>query len=142
MCGNSICERLSIIFNVCLKEWKFLLTGEILMLYLFTRKEINSVLKIIDLFPICSKIFERLIYNELIAFFTDIELVSLKESGFRSGNSCVDQLLAITHEIHESFDDGFEVREVFLHITKIFDKVWHKSLSVNGTSENLSKLFY
>ena len=27
-----------------------------------------------------------------------------------------------------SFDDGFEVRGVFLDISKAFDKVWHKGI--------------
>ena len=26
------------------------------------------------------------------------------------------------------FDDGFEVRYIFLDISKAFDKVWHKGL--------------
>ena len=40
------------------------------------------------------------------------------------------QLLANTHEISEAFDCNppLEVRPVFLDISKIFDKVWHKSL--------------
>ena len=39
------------------------------------------------------------------------------------GDSCVNQLLAITHEIYKLFDEGFEVREVFLDISKAFVKV-------------------
>ena len=52
-------------------------------------------------------------------------MISPDQSGFRLGNSCVDQLLAITHEIYKSLDEGFEVRDVFLDISKAFDKVWH-----------------
>ena len=35
----------------------------------------------------------------------------------------------MTHEICKSSDDGFEVRGVFLDISKAFDKVWHNSLT-------------
>ena len=53
-------------------------------------------------------------------------------------------MIAITHEIYKSFDDGLEVRGVFLDISKAFDKVWHDGLllklSLNGISEKLSKL--
>ena len=98
----------------------------------------------ISLLPICSKIFERLIYNELFTFFTDNNLISPNQSGFRPGDSCVNQLIAITHEIYKSFDDGLEVRGVFLDISKAFDKVWHEGLllklSLNGISGNLLKL--
>ena len=38
------------------------------------------------------------------------------------------QLLPITHEIYGSIDNGFEVRGIFLDITKAFDKVWQKCL--------------
>ena len=37
-------------------------------------------------------------------------------------------LLPITHEIYKWFDDGLDVRGVFLDISKAFNKVWHKGL--------------
>ena len=45
-------------------------------------------------------------------FFTDNNLISPNQSGFRPGGSCVNQLIAITREIYRSFDDGFEERGV------------------------------
>ena len=30
--------------------------------------------------------------------------------------------------MYQSFDDGFKVRDVFLDISKAFDKVWHSGL--------------
>ena len=62
--------------------------------------------------------FERLIYNEMFNFFTENNLISPNQSGFRHGDFCVKQLLAITHEIYKSFDEGFELRGVFLDISK------------------------
>ena len=90
----------------------------------------------ISLLPICSKIFERLIYNELFTFFTDNNLISPNQSGFRPSDSGVDQLLAITHGICKSYHAGLEVRGVFLDISKAYDKLWHDEilfkLSLNG----------
>ena len=37
-------------------------------------------------------------------------------------------LLSITNEIYQSFQDGIEVRGVFLDISKAFDKAWHHGL--------------
>ena len=71
-------------------------------------------------------------------------MISPNQSGFRPGDYCVNQLLAITHEIYRSFDGGLEVRGVFLDISKAFDKIWHKGLlvklSLSSISGNLLKL--
>ena len=53
-----------------------------------------------------------------------IGLLNPNESGSRPSDSCINRLLAITHEIFESFDcnSSLEVRSVFLDISKAFDK--------------------
>ena len=57
-------------------------------------------------------------------------LLNPNQSGFRQSDSCINQLLAITHEIFEAFDCNptLEIRSVFLDISKAFDKVWHEGL--------------
>ena len=69
---------------------------------------------------ICEKNL-KLIFNEIIKFFIENELVSPNQLGFKPGDSCINQLLAITHEIYKSFGESFEVRGVFLDIPKAFD---------------------
>ena len=88
------------------------------------------------------QIFDRLIYNGLFTFFTDNKLFSANQSGFRPGDSCVNHLLAITYKIYTLFDDGIEVKGVFLDISMTFIKVWHKELllkPLNNISGNLLK---
>ena len=76
-----------------------------------------------SLLPICSKIFEQFIFNEMFGFFIENDLISEHQSGLKPGDSWINQLLSITHEIYQSFDKGFDVRSVFLGISKAFDKV-------------------
>ena len=96
--------------------------------------------------PICGKILERLIFNEMFRFLIENSLIFSNQSGFKTGDSCVNQLLSITHEIYKSFDDGFEVRGVFLDISKAFDKVWYKGiifkLKQNSTSGKLFSVLF
>ena len=77
----------------------------------------------------------------MFSFFLANSLLAPDQSGFKPGDSCINQLLSITHETYSSFDDGFEVRSVFLDISKAFDKVWHEGvitkLKQNGISDDL-----
>ena len=75
------------------------------------------------LLPICGKMFERLLYNDMFSFFIENDLISQNQSRFKPSDSSMNQLLSVTHEIHKIFDVGREVRVVFLDISKTFDKV-------------------
>ena len=61
-------------------------------------------------------------------FLSDNNLLSPNQSGFRSDDSWINQLLSINHEILNTFDKRLEVRGIFLDILKAFDKVWHDCL--------------
>ena len=82
----------------------------------------------------------------MFTFFTENNFKTPNQSGFRPGNSCVNQLLALTHKIYKLFDEGFEVRQVFLDVSKASNKVWYEGLLLelnqNGISGNLLKLLY
>ena len=84
LCGNSICKPLSIIFNDCLNEGKFP-HERIKVNAKPIHKKGNSLknCRPISLLPIYSKIFECLIYNNMFTFFTENNLISLNQSGFR-----------------------------------------------------------
>ena len=64
----------------------------------------------------------------MFQFFTENELISHNQSGFKPGDSCINQLLCITHDIHQSLDDELETRGIFLDISKAFDKIWYEGL--------------
>ena len=52
------------------------------------------------------------------------------QSGFVPEDWCIAQLLSIIHEMQTAFDNNptFDVRGVFLDISKAFDKVWDDGL--------------
>ena len=105
------------------------------------KKGDNQILKNyqpILLLPIAGKIFERLLHDRMFECFIENNLISKNQSGFRPGNSCINQLLSITHEIYQCFDDSLKVRAVFLDISKAFDKVWHKGLIFKLTQNGIS----
>ena len=91
----------------------------------------------VSLLPTCGKALERLMFNEMFKFFIGNESVSSNQSGFKPNDSCVNQLVSITHEIYKSFDEGHEVRGVSLEISKAFDKVWHDGIIFKLTQNGM-----
>ena len=61
-------------------------------------------------------------------FIIENEFILPNQSSFKPGDSCINQLLFITHELYKSFDEGLKVRSFFLDISKAFDKVWHDGI--------------
>ena len=84
------------------------------------RSSKSKELSLISLLPVSSKIFERILYDSMITFFTKNSLISQQQPGFKPSDSCTNQLQSIMYQIYESFDDVHEVRSVFLHMSKAF----------------------
>ena len=75
----------------------------------------------------------------MFPFFIENKLIAANQSGFKPGDSCINQLITITHEIYQSFDAGYEVQGVFLDISKAFDEVWHEGL-IFKLKQNVTKI--
>ena len=81
-------------------------------------------------------------------FLTENDLLFLNQSGFRLGDSCINQLLSINFESLNAFDKGLEVCGIFLDISKAFDRAWHDGLafklhqnSISGDIRNILQDF-
>ena len=100
----------------------------------------------ISLLPICGKLLEKIIFKHLFNFFVSNNQITKNQSGFRPGDSTVNQLTDFVNEIYKSFDnsESLETRAIFLDISKAFDKVWHDGLifklKQNGVAGSLISL--
>ena len=119
ICGKSLCKPLEMIFKYCIikeefpSEWK---KANIVPVHKRSDKQSLKDYRPISLLPIFGKIFERIIYSNIFEYLATKNLISENQSGFKPGDSSVNQLLSITHEIYHSLDNGLEVRGVFLDI--------------------------
>ena len=95
MCGCAIYKPLAIIFKQCVDtgifpfEWK---KGNIVPIHKKGDKQTLKNYGLVSLLPICGKNLERLMFNEMFKFFIDNELILSNQSGFKPGDSCVNQL--------------------------------------------------
>ena len=145
LCESAITEPLYLIFKNCLSSntfpdvWR---KANVIPVHKECDKQVLKNYRSVSLLPICGKIFENLLFNALYSFFEDHKLLNPCQSGFKKNDSCINQLVSITHEIYSAFDcnPSLEVRGVFLDLSKAFDKVWHdgliyklKSLGISGS---------
>ena len=133
MCEMSIVKPLTLIFKNSLNEGVFPLYWKKANITPIHKKGDKNNIKNyrpISVLPVCGKLFERVIFDNLYTFLENNNILNVNQSGFRIGDSSINQLISITHDIFRSFDTNpsLEVRSVFLDISKAFDKVWHEGL--------------
>ena len=149
LCDDTVTLPLQIIFSNVLATsiypdlWKL---ANVTPVFKKGDKQLIKNYRPISLLPICGKILEKLIFNNLYSYFQANSLITKNQSGFRPGDYTTNQLLYLVDEIHKAFDstESLEVRAVFLDISKAFDKMWHEGLifklKQNGISGSLLKL--
>ena len=150
LCDDSVTLPLKIIFRNKLSTsiypdiWKL---ANLTPIFKKGDKQLIKNYRPISLLPICGKIFEKIIFNNLYNYHNVNNLITKNQSGFCPGHSTTNQLLYLVNEIHEAFENpkSLEVRAVFLDISKAFDKVWHDGLifklKQNGISGSLLMFF-
>ena len=122
ICDKSLLKPLIILFENSIKSsfypdiWK---RSNIIPVHKKNDKQLVNNYRPISLLPIFGKILEKIIFNKIYNFLLEENLLNSNQSGFRPSDSCINQLLAITHEIFEAFDcnPSLEIRSVFLDIS-------------------------
>ena len=86
------------------------------------------------------KLFEKIVVNRLSKFMSDNHLYNSNQHGFRSGRSCLSQLMDHYQQIVRILTEGSDVDVIYLDFAKAFDKVDHnilllklQKMGVNGS---------
>ena len=149
LCKLTMAKPLPIIYKNCLQqgafpdEWK---KGNIIPVHKKNSKQIVDNYRPVSLSPICSKIFEKLIFDSIYEYLNKNNLFNNNQLVSRPNGSCIHQFIAITQNTFSVFDanHSLEVRDDFLNLYKAFGRVWHDShlykLKSNGIDGNLFKL--
>ena len=143
ICDAEIVIPLCLIYEKCLATGKFpeiWKKANVLPVHKKESRQVKNTYRPISLLPICGQIFEKLIFDCIYEHLTDNQLITPNQSGFRPGDSTINQLLYITHSIHTAFEEypSRETRAVFQDISKAFDKVWHEGLIFKLKSNGIS----
>ena len=122
---------LIIIFNttgVFPDLWK---KGNIIPIHKKESKNVVNNYRQISLMPIYGKVFEKVIFNSLFEYLQNNNILSKNQSGFRSGDSCVSQLISITHARHFTAVHPLKQEAYFLTFQRHLIKFGTKDVSTN-----------
>ena len=115
LCDDSIDMPLKIIFENILSTSLYPDMCQLANVSPIFKKDDKQSIKnyrYISLLPICGKMFEKIIFNNLYHYLNSNNLITRNQSGFRPCDSTTNQLLFLVDEIHQAFEDcnSLEVR--------------------------------
>ena len=82
----------------------------------------------ISILPVLSKIYEKIVFNQLYSYLDHFELLKPSQFGFRKNMSMSDAILNTLQYIYDNLDKGYSVVSIFLDLSKAFDCVDHEIL--------------
>jgi hypothetical protein len=82
----------------------------------------------ISILPSVSKVFERIIYNQIYSYFTDFKLFYKSQYGFRTRHSTEFAALELVDRILHEMDNNKLPVSIFMDLSKAFDTLDHKIL--------------
>ena len=133
VCDDALLLPLRLIFENCVNQgifpdmWK---KANIVLIHNKNHKSCKENYRLNSLLPVFGKMLENLIFDTLYHHLETNNLLNPNQSGFRPGDSAVNQLLSIINSTFHDFDCNptLDVRSVYLDMSKAFDRVWHEGL--------------
>ena len=124
-------NSLAYIFNKSLEssrfpdDWK---TARVTPIFKEGEKSNKSNYRPISVLPVISRLFEKLVFNQLYQYLDHNSLLSPYLSGFRRLHSTVTCLLENTDDWYTGLDSGQMLGMAFVGLKKAFDTVDHRVL--------------
>ena len=126
-----VSESISYIINLTIStstipsEWK---TAKVTPIYKSGDKSDPNNYRPISVLPLISKVMERAIQSQLIAFLNKHNLLSINQSGFRKKHSTETAAVYFVDHILEQMDRQMMTGSIFIDLRKAFDLVDHQCL--------------
>lgn len=129
---NHIIKPLTVLFNKSLntgqvpKQWK---SAYVAPIFKKGDKKKAENYRPVSLTCVICKLLESIVKDHLMSHMEENSLFSVHQFGFRSGHSCVTQLLSIFEEWSKALDNHEKIDVIYLDFRKAFDTVPHQRLA-------------
>ena len=82
----------------------------------------------ISILPVVAKVFEKLVHQQLYVYPQKHKILHQAQSGFRSGHTTQDVIVASVDDWRRGLDNNYLVAVVLVDLSKAFDSVKHDLL--------------
>ena len=99
----------------------------------------------ITVLPVCSKILEKCIHNQLLTYLEDLKLLSSRQFGYRKQRNTELAATLLLDEVRENMNRGEITGSIFIDLSKAFDTLGHAQIINNLSScgvEGIEKEFF
>ena len=130
-CRFELVNPLYVLFRACCEqskipsEWK---KANVIPIYKKGKKSDPSNYRPISLTSTVCKLYESIIKDQILHFFTVNDKISSSQFGFLSGKTCALQLLYVVNEWIKILDVNSDVGIFYSDFRKAFDSVSHNKL--------------
>ena len=139
--GDSLVDALFLMYTASIKtgvlpeDWKL---ANITPVFKKGSRKLVSNYRPISLTSLIVKVLEKLIRGWIQTHLDHNEILRGTQHGFRSGRSCLTNLLSFLDYVTDKVDNGEDVDIVYLDFSKAFDKVPHKRLVYKLSQYNIN----
>ncbi|XP_045452345.1 uncharacterized protein LOC123661426 [Melitaea cinxia] len=123
-----ILVRLTNCINVCLAQGVYpdtLKIAKVSPIFKSGCRSNPSNYRPISVLPVMSKIFERILYNRLNAYFSEKQFLSKRQYGFRPKSSTLSAVVDLITKIKTNIDKKNIALGIFIDLKKAFDTIFN-----------------
>jgi len=130
-CSSIVALPLSLIFRKSFEtgelpaDWR---AAHIVPIFKKGSKTDKANYRPVSLTSVSCKVMESIIKDKLLEFLDKNKVISEAQHGFRSGRSCLTNLLESFEQWTRALDEGFGLDVLYLDFRKAFDSVPHRRL--------------
>ena len=129
--ADILAEPLASLINRCLANSRFPSAEKCSKVIPVYRSEERSILdnyRPISILPVLSKVFERVVHQQLYTYLEENNLLSKNQFGFRTNSSTQHAVTKFSDSIRQNMDKGLMTGTIFIDLRKAFDTVDHARL--------------